>query len=291
VRTTIHALAMVAALVAGGARPVAAETRIAPQRIVSLNLCTDQLLVMLVERRRIAALSFLASDPTLSLVSDEARSLPAVRGSAEEVLRHDPDLVLAVPFAARTTIDMLNRLGRRVVLLPLARDLAGIGTIVRQLAAAVGEEEAGERMVAAYERSLAAFPSRPEAGRPAALVYNIAGLVSGKGSLADAVLERAGWRNLAAELANDPRGAVPLELLVTHPPDLLVLGQDAGLYRTVQADNLRHPALRRLTERVPSLTLPQSHTLCGTPRVTQAIAMLAEARRSLQGGASPRPRP
>ena len=71
-----------------------------PRRIVSLNLCTDQLL-MLLAPERIAALSILATDPLLSVMAAEARRYPLVRGDAEEVLRFDPDLVVAAPFAAR----------------------------------------------------------------------------------------------------------------------------------------------------------------------------------------------
>ena len=38
-----------------------------PQRIVSLNLCTDQLLLQLVEPERIAALTYLSDDPRQSV--------------------------------------------------------------------------------------------------------------------------------------------------------------------------------------------------------------------------------
>ena len=48
----------------------------APQRIVSLNLCTDQLLMMLVEPERIAAVSYHAVNPDTSNLAREARDLP-----------------------------------------------------------------------------------------------------------------------------------------------------------------------------------------------------------------------
>ena len=91
-----------------------------PMRIVSLNLCTDQVLVDLVEVRRIAALSFLARDANLSAISARARTIHQVRGAAEEVLSLDPDLVLAGTYTTPATVDLLRRLGRNVTVLPIA---------------------------------------------------------------------------------------------------------------------------------------------------------------------------
>ena len=65
------------------ARPMACR-----QRIVSLNLCADQILVDLVPRERIAAVSHLAADPWSSAVAEKARGIPWTRGKAEEVLAY-----------------------------------------------------------------------------------------------------------------------------------------------------------------------------------------------------------
>jgi iron complex transport system substrate-binding protein len=57
-----------------------------PRRIVSLNLCTDQLLMALVPAQRIASITWLSrseGDPALLPL---ARHLPANRGSAEQAV-------------------------------------------------------------------------------------------------------------------------------------------------------------------------------------------------------------
>ena len=66
--------------VAAAASPVHAKA----QRIVSINLCADQLLLMLAERDRIASLSFLADDERSSLLADEVGAIHTNRGGAEE---------------------------------------------------------------------------------------------------------------------------------------------------------------------------------------------------------------
>ena len=58
-----------------------------PQRIVSINLCADQLVLALAERERIASVSEVALDPTVSNVVVRARGLVTNSGRLEEIVR------------------------------------------------------------------------------------------------------------------------------------------------------------------------------------------------------------
>ena len=266
------------AALALGVQAAAAE---APRRIVSLDLCTDQLLVEMVARERIAAVTHLAADPAVSAIPEKARGIPVTHGLAEDVLRYDPDLVLAGPFGVSATVSLLRRLGRNVVVVPQPQELAGVGAAVRLVAAAVGAEAKGEAMIAGFERRLSQV-TPPTGEPPTAVIYQIGGAVSGPGSLADAALAAAGFRNMSAAYRLTRGGQLPLESLLARPPDLLVLASHIDEYRTAVADNLRHPALRRLRERTPSLELPWRYWLCGTPHIADAIERLTQARAGIE---------
>jgi iron complex transport system substrate-binding protein len=253
-----------------------------PQRIVSLDLCADQILVELVGRERIAAVTHLAADPAVSAIPAKAKGMPITHGAAEDVLRYDPDLILAGQFGVSATVDLLRRLKRNVVVVPLASDLDGVRLAVRTVAGAVGEPEKGEAMVADFDQRVARLAPPAGSARPTAIVYQVGGSVSGPGSLAEAALTAAGFRNKAAEYRLTRNGQVPLELLVAEPPDLLVLASAVDEYRTALADNLRHPVLRLLRERHASLELPWQLWLCGTPHLAGAIERLARARLALE---------
>ena len=280
-------LAAAAAALGLALAPTAAHAQAAarPSRIVSLDLCTDQLLIELVGRERIAAVTHLAADPAVSAIPARAKGLPITHGAAEDVLRYDPDLILAGPFGVSPTVGLLRRLKRNVVVVPLPSDLDGVRAAVRTVAVAVGEEPKGEAMIAAFDRRLARLAPPASASRPTAIVYQVGGSVSGPGSLAEAALLAAGFRNKAAEYRLTRNGQVPLELLVATPPDLLVLSSAVDEYRTALADNLRHPVLRRLRQNHASLELPWQLWLCGTPNIADAIERLAEARGKLGAGA------
>jgi iron complex transport system substrate-binding protein len=279
-RLAAAALGAAAALAAPPARAAAAEGD-RPARIVSLDLCADQLLIELVERARIAAVTHLAADPEVSAIWAQAKGIPITRGAAEDVLRYAPDLILAGPFGVAPTVNLLRRLGMNVVVVPTASDIDGVRAAVRAVASAVGERTKGEGMIAAFDRRLAEI-APAQAPAPSAVVYQVGGAVSVGGSLADAALAAAGFRNKAAEYRLTRGGQVPLELLAAAPPDLIVLGSAADEYRTVVSDNLRHPALRQLQRHHASIEVPWRLWLCGTPHIADAIARLAEARAAIE---------
>jgi iron complex transport system substrate-binding protein len=258
------------------------QTRAKPHRIVSLDLCADQLLVELVPRERIAAVTHLAADPSISAIPERARGIPITHGGAEDVLRLDPDLVLAGPFGVRGTVDLLQRLGRRVVIVPQPQDLSGVRAAVEVVAEAVGETAKGAALLADFDRRLAALASRTHGADPAAVIYQIGSSVLGPGSLADAALAAAGFRNAAGSYRLMRGGQVPLEVLLADPPDLLVLSSTPGEYRTVLADNLRHPAIAILRREHASIELAWRHWLCGTPHIIEAVERLAAARAGIQ---------
>src|SRR3546814_15184283 len=84
-----YGLLTLAALVGGAgvlwaASPVpSAKAPAIPQRIVSMNLCADQLVLALADRGQIAGLTKNAPDPELSGEAVKARGLSALRSSSQ----------------------------------------------------------------------------------------------------------------------------------------------------------------------------------------------------------------
>lgn len=254
-----------------------------PQRIVSLNLCTDILLVDLVAPERIQALSVNATDPLISPIAERARRFKRVHADAEEVLALDPDLVVNAEFTSPATASLLKRMGRRVVEIPMSHDIAGVKISIGLMSEATGETAKGQAIVADFDARLSRAAATPESAtsRPTALIYQINGIASTTGLLEDEALRIAGFRNLAPALGPDAGGRVALEAIVANPPDLLALAGPSNEYRTVIADTLAHPALAAAMKGRATIVLPWRNWICGTPYVVEAIEALAEARRRL----------
>lgn len=255
-----------------------------PERIVSMNLCTDQLAILLADPENIASLSYLAIDPEASGLAREAERFPINHGLTEEVLPLDPDLVLAGSFTTRPTVFLLRRLGYSVVEMPAASSLEDVRRNIRAVANAVGEPERGEAMIAEMDRKLAAESLPPtEVERPLAALYWANGYSSGEGTLANAAVEAAGFRTLGVELGFTGTSQLPLETLLTANPDLLIVGRERD-GKALATELLKHPALKQAFARRPRVSVPDHLWICGTPFVADAIARLAAARKDITAG-------
>lgn len=239
-----------------------------PQRIVSLNLCADQLLVPLVERLRIAALNMNARDPFMSAVASQATGYRTIRGSAEEVLALDPDLIVGAPPFRVAALNSLAGRDYRAIDLPPANSYAEIKAQIASVALATGDGVAARQLVARMDAALARLP-RTGHGRVAAY-YQRRGYVTGTGTLVDELMTRAGLVNLATRLGKGPLARLSLEDMVAAQPDLLIIESDSATVTDQGAEMLQHPALRH----IPRVTLPQAWTVCGGPAYVDAARSL-----------------
>lgn len=250
-----------------------------PRRVVSVNLCTDQLALTLAAPGQIASVSRLSHDPASSALHVQASALPANGSGAEEVYLMKPDLVLAGTYTAPATVAMLRELGLRVEIFAPAETLDDIPRRLAQMGAALGREAAADAAIAEFEAGLDALDDAP-ADRPRAALYYVNSYTLGDRTLAGAILRAGGFDNIATEVGLDHGGTLPLERLVLLQPDVIVIGRDyPGQSRA--EDNLTHPALHALAETVTAGTLTDRDWICGTPQILNAVAAMRDLRRSL----------
>ena len=273
------AIALACALALAAAPAPAAK----PRRIVSTNVCTDQLVLMLAERARIASLSHLAADPRVSAMSREAAGLPVNHGLAEEIIPLAPDMVIAAAFATRATNTILRRLGYRVLEVPVATGLGAIERNILAVAEAVGEPDKGSALARRFAARMAAGRPRRTDPAPLAALYWANGYTSGTGTLANAVVEAAGFRTLGRALGIAGTGVLPLETLLAARPDVVILGREREEPALAGAV-LRHPALVRAFAGRPAIRIPENLWLCGTPRIAAAFERLARLRAAARRG-------
>ena len=255
---------------------------------MSLNLCTDELVLRLAEPAHVASVTWLSRDPKNSNVAELAAKSPINHGLAEEVVPLDPDLVFAGKYTARTAVALMKRIGTPLVEVDIPRSLDDVRHQIREVAALVGEREAGERVVADMDARLAALPPVTSAVRPRAIVLNPNGFTVGKGTLVDDIMTKAGLTNVAAELDLDNDGQVPLEVVASKAIDILIVSASRdGRARLRPAILRRHPILNRLPGRVRVVVMPNRLWTCGGPAVVDAIERLrlaaGEFRREARG--------
>lgn len=244
---------------------------------MSLSLCADQYLLMLADPGQIAGITRFAQDPGMSWAVGRARRFRAIRGSAEEMLALQPDLVLTSGFGSPGALAVLASRKVRVVDLPWDNDLAGIEQTVRKVAELLGHPDRGDMLIAAMRRRLAAIGPSPGAGRVAAY-YQRRGYLTGQGTLIDDMMRRVGLSNLAARLGRPMLSRLSLEEMAMARPDFLIVDRN-GAVRDQGSEMLEHPILKRAVPAARWLRVPEALTTCGGPSYPDAVRTLADAVR------------
>lgn len=268
--------AAVAVAVALGAIPGAA----APARVVSMNLCTDELAMLLAAPGQLVSISYLAADPHVSAMAAEAAAYPKNDGQAEAIFLLHPDLVLAGPYSSRATVGLLRRLGVKVEIVPQPERLDDVPGLIRSVGAALGQEAKAGAMAARFTETLAGLRAR-RLPSDRAVLFDPNGFTSGAGSMDDRILAAGGFRNVAAELGLKGYARLPLERLVMAAPDLVISAPTYPGQSRPEAI-MHHPAIRAMDLRLGQRRLRGAGWDCGTPKLLDAIARLQAAH--LPGG-------
>lgn len=249
----------------------AAETR-APQRVMSLNLCADQLLMALLPPERIASITWLSRTEGDTDLLPLASRLAINHGSAEEVLATHPDLVVAGAYTTSVTRALLARTATPLLVIPPVQDWADIRRVTRQLATAVGETARGEALIAEMDASLARLAqTRP--ARPVRVIgWGGSGNdVPGRDTLFDTILTAAGGQNLGARAAG--QGSFDLEQVLATRPQLLLRGAAYAATPALRNEVAQHRIIRRLYPQGLRV-YPEALYGCGVPKAAAAAEAL-----------------
>ncbi|WP_148913779.1 ABC transporter substrate-binding protein [Neoaquamicrobium microcysteis] len=259
-----------------GATDVFASGETAPKRVVSMNVCTDQLAMLVAGEGQLHSVSNLAADPGISVLADEAGRYVVNHGMGEEVFLMGPDLVLAGTFTAQPAVEMLRRLGFRVEQFPPESTFEGIRDSIRRMGQLLGRQERAEELVAELEAGLDDLLREPVANLSVA-VYSANSYTSGEGSLSHAVIEAAGLTNITDKLGIAGVQRIPLEQLVLADPDIVVLGEQHYEKPALAQENFQHPAFRAIASGDRLVRIPDRYWICGAPFTLEAARMLRQA--------------
>jgi iron complex transport system substrate-binding protein len=252
-----------------------------PQRIVSMNLCTDELLMRIVEPSRIAAITHLSQQPINAPLGLDAiaSKLSINHGLAEEVIALKPDLILAGSFTTTTATALLRKLGYTVITFEPENSFDDMRANIRKLGAATGDEASAERVIAEFDARLATLQARiPDDTRPIFADIGVNNFITGDGTLYAHVINAAGYQTLGQALGFTGYRNVPLEQILTVRPALMSTATPWTRPPSMSTMALGHPALRAMTARTLQVEIPERYTTCGAPSVLGAVEILVNAR-------------
>jgi iron complex transport system substrate-binding protein len=222
--------------------------------VVSINLCADQLLLNVAAAEQIVSLSWLAADPDESILADAASRYPLNYGTAEEVVRLAPDVVIAGRFTN-----------------PYARNLALVGQ-------AVERPEAAQAAVTALRNRVEDLrTSNARRSRVRAIVMRPGGYTIERNSIASEMLALAGIEDQATAMGLDTWGSLSVETLLRADAQLLIISDYKLDTASLANAWYAHPAVASLTRQHPTVRLPVSYWACGVPQSLESVTVLVDA--------------
>ena len=230
-------------------------------RAASLNMCSDEYLLLLARPHEIASVSRLSRDPADSSLWKLGRRFPGNRGDLESALATRPNLLITMGGGGRATNLIARKMGIRTLDLPFPATIEDVASNMDRVASALGEP--GRSL--AWKRRLALLRGARQPSRDAIF------LGSGGNSVGAQSVE-AEWMALAGLRQRSLTGGrATLELLATRPPSVLLRSAYRRNERSLGQTWLDHPLARPAQSKMV--------TIDGRPWTCAGPLMLGEVER------------
>ncbi|MBC7986190.1 MAG: ABC transporter substrate-binding protein [Sphingomonadaceae bacterium] len=211
-RAFAFALGISLALAGGGAGAT-------PRRVASLNLCADELVLLIAAPEQIVSVTHLARDPDEFPFWTLARRYPANDGSIVSVAGMRPDLIVTMGGLGRDRDWLARRIGAGLVDLPFPQSIADVEASIERLGGVLGREARAAALIRAIRRARRDVPTR---------AVETAYLSGGGLSLSASGLG-AEWMALAGLIqAALPGDRVTSERLLSDPPAVVLRSNYRG---------------------------------------------------------------
>ncbi len=199
-----------------------------PANIISLTLGSDEMLMGLVDKSRIKALTVYAEDAGISNIAEEAKAIPerASLKSIEKIIELQPDLVVTDTWTDPKEVQQLRDARITVYVFATPNNYETQKKVIMELARVVGAEEKGTELTAWMDEKLKAVEEKLASVAPEnklrVMDYGEMGS-SGIGTNFDDIVTRAGLINVVAEAGMKDWPTLTKEQMIELNPDIIVL--------------------------------------------------------------------
>ena len=256
---------------------VSTSTGPARAKLVSINVCTDELVLDIAKPQQIQSLSYLSHSFSDTSYAKRAMAYPINHGNSEEIITLKPDLVLMSQYSSAYTKKLLHRVGIKTFQLPIAHSVNDMLRNVRLMANVLNRHQRGDTIVQSLKLKLHALSQRVShhtTGRPTVLSYTAGGWLRKPPTLLDDIIRHAGAINLARQFNKPGWTYVPYEAIVRLKPDYLIVIRASRSGHSLSRHYIRHPIFDYYRKQNRIVFLNSAWIDCGNPVLTKAIDAL-----------------
>ena len=257
-----------------------------PQRIVSLSISTDEILLDLVDSKRIVALSKLADDPGISNIATQAQNIQgrATGESAELLLALNPDVLLVPDFTKAETIQALRDMQLKVYVYKTPHDITSVRKCISNLGMVVGENERAQKLIDKMDKRLQEISQaigQPSQEKSVIFMRDNGGAYYSPQSSFNEICRYAKVRNALTGLHYDKPMDISQEEVIRLNPDAFLLSDwnydgkhDANIAKKALLDNPSYQSTKAIQNKEIYI-LPLAHLLAVSQYTVEAVADLA----------------
>ena len=215
-----------------------------PQRVASLNLTSDEILVDLLPPQRLVAVTALIDEAGTSNAVGRAPKTIArfPKVDIERLIALKPDLIVVSEYTDADVLRALQNSGLKAHRMIGLDSLAGFRRALIDLGDAVGEKDKAAGMARDFDARLSAIEGRLKGVARPTLLYWASGFTAGSKTAFDALIQCGGGENVAA--LKGITGIAPLgaERAFSFDPDWLFIGAHTSTSKEIRT----HPLLSRM---------------------------------------------
>lgn len=230
-----------------------------PQRVASINLSGDEVLIEILPPERLVSVTRWVDDPDTSLAA--GRVPPQIyrfqKVDIEQLVALKPELVVVSEYTDADFLKLLERSGIRSHRMQGLDTLAGVRQAILDLGRTVGAEDGAERLVARYDATLADVARRLQGAKKPRVLYWSGGMTAGADTAIGALIEGAGGINVGRELGVSGISPAGAERAFAADPDVVLVTTWPDAVDDVAA----HPLLSQLRAVREKRVLPMPNRL------------------------------
>lgn len=196
-------------------------------RIATINLSGDEMILNLVSSERIVGLSgAINEDEDMSNVCDLAKGFPKIENNIETLLNLDPDLVIGADWIKKENLQHIEDSGINTFIYKTPKTFEDQKKLILDIANLVEEREKGEIIVKDMEirlKNLQEKMSKVKTESPRIMIYTSLETTSGKNTTFDEFVRLIGGINAVSEMGIEGEIKISKETVIDIDPEIIIV--------------------------------------------------------------------
>ena len=244
-------------------------------KVASINLCTDQYIFLIADKKQITSLSFMSKDKNISYISNQVLSIKLNNGRAEEIIAQDPDIVFSGPGSSFATINLLRKLNYKVISIPEAKNFEEIKSQILFISKLLEREEKGIYLVKKIDKEIKKYNNIKNNLRDKSIIaIGPNGYVRDSQSLLGNIFNLLGYRNVIERIKINNYSRISLEDILIIDPDIIVILDNYNQHTSLSQNFIRHPVIKYIKDKGISYSFDKKLLNCAGPFSTEILKNL-----------------